>query len=75
MSTTSVYSVRIDAKIRKMIEEMPDENWQEEIRTFIEQSVKMKRKEFLLSRARENQQALIAGMPAAQAIREDRDAE
>jgi hypothetical protein len=57
-----------------MIEEMPDQNWQEEIRTLIEQSVKKKRKEYLLSRARDNQRTLISGKPAAQVIREDRDA-
>jgi hypothetical protein len=57
-----------------MIEEMPDQNWQEEIRTLIEQSVKKKRKEYLLCQARENQHLLISGIPAAQAIREDRDA-
>jgi hypothetical protein len=74
MSSTSVYSIRIDTRVRKMIEEMPDQNWQEEIRTIIEQSVKKKRKDYLLSRARENQHMLITGMPAAQAIREDRDA-
>ena len=74
MPSTSVYSVRIATRIRKMIEEMPEQNWQEEIRTLIEQSVKKKRKEYLLCRARENQHTLISGMPAAQAIREDRDA-
>ena len=74
MSSTSVYSVRIDSRVRKMIEEMPDQNWQEEIRSLIEQSVKMKRKEQLLAKARENQHGLIAGVPAAQVIREDRDA-
>ena len=74
MSLTSVYSIRIDTRVRKMIEEMPDQNWQAEIRTLIEQSVRKKRKEYLLSRARENQHMLITGMPAAHAIREDRDA-
>ena len=74
MSSTSVYSVRIDTRVRKMIEEMPDLNWQEEIRTLIEQSVKMKRKYYLLSRARENQDLLLTGISAAQEIREDRDA-
>ena len=74
MSSTSVYSIRINSRVRKMIEEMPDRNWQEEIRTLIEQSVKKRRKEFLLSRARGNQHTLVSGMPAAQAIREDRDA-
>ena len=74
MPSTSVYSVRIDTQVKKMIEEMPDQNWQEEIRTLIEQSVKKKRKEYLLSKARENQHMQIAGMPASKTIREDRDA-
>jgi hypothetical protein len=74
MSSTSVYSIRIDSRVRKMIEEMPDQNWQTEIRSLIEQSVKMKRKEQLLSKARENRHTLIAGVPAVQVIREDRDA-
>jgi hypothetical protein len=74
MSSTSVYSVRIDTRVRKMIEEMPDEDWQEEIRTFIEQTVREKRKDYLLSHARENQDKPITGVPAVQAIREDRDA-
>jgi hypothetical protein len=74
MSLTSVYSVRIDTRVRKMIEEMPDLNWQVEIRTLIEQSVKKKRKDYLLLKARENQHMLIPGIPSAQAIREDRDA-
>jgi hypothetical protein len=74
MSSTSVYSIRIDTGVRKMIDEMPDMNWQEEIRALVEQSVKKKRKEQLLSKARKNQHTLVAGMPAARAIREDRDA-
>ena len=74
MSSTSVYSIRIDTRIRKLIKEMPDQNWQEEIRTLVEQSVKKKRKEYLLSRARRNQHMPITGMPSAHAIREDRDA-
>ena len=74
MSSTSVYCIRIDTRVRKMIEEMSDQNWQKEIRILIEQSVKKKRKEYLLSPARENQHTLITGIPAAQAIREDRDA-
>jgi len=74
MSSTSVYSIRIDTRVRKMIEEMSDLNCQEEIRALIEQSVKTKRKAYLLSKARENQHRLITGMTAEQAIREDRDA-
>jgi len=57
-----------------MIEEMPDQNWHAEIRTLIEQSVRKKRKEYLLLQARKNQHTLITGKPAAQAIREERDA-
>jgi hypothetical protein len=74
MSSTSVYSIRIDARVKKMIEEIPDRDLQEEIRTLIEQAVKRKRKEQLLAQARERQQVLPRGMPAAQAVREDRDA-
>jgi hypothetical protein len=74
MSTTSVYSIRIDARVKKMIEEIPDQNLQGEIRTLIEQVVKKKRKEQLLVQARERQKVLPCGMPAAQAVREDRDA-
>ena len=50
MSSTSVYSIRIDTRVRKMIEEMPDQNWHVEIRTLIEQSVRKKRKECILSK-------------------------
>lgn len=74
MASTSVYSIRIDTRVRKMIEEMPNQDLQEEIRALIEQSVKKRRKDFLLSHARENMDTLITGMPAVQAVREDRDA-
>ena len=55
------------------MDEMPDQNLQEEIRTLIEQIVRRKRKELLLAKAREHQDLLISGIPAAQAVREDRD--
>lgn len=74
MALTSVYSIRIDSRVRKMIDEMNDQNWQEEIRALIEQSVKKKRKEHLLARAREGHRTLPVGTPAAGCIREDRDA-
>ncbi len=74
MSSTSVYSIRVDTRVRKMIEEMPDLNFQTEIRSLIEQLVKTKRKDYLLSKARENQHLRITGITAEQAIREDRDA-
>ena len=74
MSSTSVYSIRIDTRVRKMIDEIPDRNLHEEIRTLIERAVRQKRKEQLLAQARERQSAVPGSMPAAQAIREDRDA-
>jgi len=74
MSSTSVYSIRIDTRVRKMIDEMPDRNLSEEIRSLIEQAVKRKRKEQLLAQAQERQHRLSGGMPAAQSVREDRDA-
>jgi hypothetical protein len=74
MSTTSVYSVRIDARVRKIIEEIKDPLWQEEIRTLIERSARKKRKAQILARAREAHSSLNEGLPAAESIRADRDA-
>lgn len=74
MSTTSVYSIRIDSRIRKMIDELDDPAWQDELRTFIEQSVRRRRKARLLARAREAHRSLGEGPSAADLIREDRDA-
>jgi hypothetical protein len=71
--STSVYSIRIDSRVRKMIDEIPDRNLSEEIRSLIEGAVRKKRKEQLLQQARERQHILPAGTPAAQQIREDRD--
>jgi ribosomal protein L19E len=73
MSSTSVYSIRIDSRVRKMIEEMNDPNTQGEIRILIEQSVRKKRKDQILSRARDRNQALMQGAPSSKYIREDRD--
>jgi hypothetical protein len=74
MSTTSVYSVRIDARVRKIIEEINDPLWQEEIRALIERSARKKRKAQILARAREAHRSLKEGLPAAESIRADRDA-
>jgi hypothetical protein len=75
MASTSVYSIRIDSRVRKMIDEIPDRNLPEEIRSLIERAVRRKRKEQLLAQARERQQHILPdSIPAAQAIREDRDA-
>lgn len=73
MRSTSVYSIRIDSRVRKMIDEIPDRSLPEEIRSLIEGAVRRKRKEQLLEQARERQHILPAGIPAARMIREDRD--
>ena len=56
------------------MDEIPEGNLQEEIRTIIEHTVREKRKELLLVRARNRQDLSIDGMPSDQVIREDRDA-
>jgi hypothetical protein len=57
-----------------MIDELDDPAWQDELRTFIEQSVRRRRKARLLARAREARRSLGEGPSAADLIREDRDA-
>jgi len=74
MSTTSVYSIRIDARVRKIIEEINDPSWQEEVRTLIERAARKKRKAQILARAREAHRSQEEGLPAAESIRTDRDA-
>jgi hypothetical protein len=74
MSTKSVYSVRIDSRVRKMMEEMGDLDWQEKIRRLIEDSVRKERKDMILARAKRACRDQPAGPPAAAIIREDRDA-
>jgi hypothetical protein len=74
MSTTSVYSIRIDAKAKKIIEEINDPSWQEEIRVLIEQSARKKRKAQLLANVRKAHRFMSKGAPAAESVREDRDA-
>lgn len=73
MSTQSVYSIRIPEKIRELMKEMKDVNWQEEIRTMVEELVKKKKKERLLFEA-EKMRKDMKTINAAELIREDRDA-
>lgn len=70
---TSVYSIRIDSRIRKMIDELPGCGCQEEIRNLIENTVRKKRREQLLARAQTRHDTMSAGMPAVGIIREARD--
>lgn len=70
---TSVYSIRIDSRIRRMIDELPGNGCKEEIRALIENTVRMRCREQLLNRALKRQQTKMPGIPAARIIREARD--
>ena len=74
MSTKTVYSIRVPVELRKMMEEMKEINWQEEIRRRVEELVKNKSKERLLAEAKEIRKDMKADVSAAELIREDRDA-
>ncbi len=74
MSTKTVYSIRIPAELRRMMEEMKEINWQVEVRHLLEEFVKNKSKERLLARAKELRKDMKTGDSAALLIREDRDA-
>ena len=74
MSTKTVYSIRVPVELRKMMEELKEINWQEEIRRLVEELVKTKSKERLLADAKEIRKAMKADVSAAELIREDRDA-
>ena len=53
MSTKTIYSIRVLVELRKMMEEMKEINWQEEIRRMVVEPVKNKSKERLLAEAKE----------------------
>lgn len=74
MSTKSVYSVRIDPRVRNMMEEMSELDWQEKIRHLIEDEVRKERRQQLLARAKQAHHDQPAGPPAGDLIRDDRDA-
>jgi len=74
MPTKTVYSIRVPVELRKMMEEMRDINWQEEIRKVVEELVKNKRKEILLAEAKKIRKDMEADVSASELIREDRDA-
>ena len=69
---TSVYSIRIDSRVRKMIDEIGGA-FPEEIRALIEDTVRKRRKELLLARAQARLDTGRTDMSAAYSIREDRD--
>ena len=72
---TGVYSIRLDGRVRRMMDEMDDINWQTEIRETVEKLVKEKKKQRLLAEAQELwKQQTPSEISAAEMIREDRDA-
>ncbi len=72
---TDVYSIRIDGRTRRMMDEMNDINWQAEIRQAVERMVREKKKQRLLAEAQELwKQQTPSEISAAEMIREDRDA-
>ena len=73
MSTKSVYSIRIPAQFRKMMDEMDDVNWQEEIRQLTIRLIQEESKKRLLRDA-ENIRKKMKDVEASELIREDRDA-
>jgi hypothetical protein len=74
MSTKAVYSIRVSGELRKTMEELTEVNWQEEIRSIVEELVKNKCKEKLLAEAKAIRKAMKADVSAAELIRADRDA-
>ena len=71
----TVYTLRIPSQVRQMMEGMKDVNWQSEIRQAIEDLVRERRREKLLSDAGEvRKKTMNIGISASEMIREDRDA-
>jgi len=73
MSTKSVYSIRIPSQFRKMMDEMDDVNWQEEIRQLTIRLIQEESKKRLLRDA-ESIRKKMKDVEASELIREDRDA-
>ena len=73
MSAKSVYSIRIPVKFRKMMDQMDDVNWQEEMRNAAIELIKSKSRKRLLKDAQELR-GQISDVESAALIREDRNA-
>lgn len=74
MSTKTVYSIRIPTKFRRIMDEMEDVNWQEEIREVTLKLIKEKNKKRLLKESEEIRKVMKVGVDSAELIREDRNA-
>lgn len=72
---TSVYSIRLESRLRKIMDEMDDINWQVEIKQAVEKMIKERKKQRILARAQERWKDQVENeVGAAAMIREDRDA-
>jgi homoserine kinase len=70
-----VYTIRIPADVRQMMDDMKETNWQSDIRQAVEDLVRERRRQKLLAEAREIRKATKnIGISASELIREDRDA-
>lgn len=74
MSTKSVYSIRIQTKYRKMMDEMDDINWQQEIRQLTIKLIQEESKKKLLENAGTLRNKM-KDVKSAELIREDRDSQ
>ncbi len=75
MTTSCVYTIRIPAEIRQMMDEMKDVNWQSDIKRAVEDLVRERKRQKLLAEAREIRKGTKnIGVSASELIREDRDA-
>ena len=75
MPSSSVYTIRVPNEIREMMDEMKDVNWQSDIRQAVEELVRERRRQKLLSEADEiRKKTMNIGVSASDLIREDRDA-
>jgi hypothetical protein len=73
--STCVYSIRLEDRVRKIMNEMPEVNWQAEIKQLVERMIREKKKQRLLAEAQDlwtDQKPNTIG--AAEMIRADRDA-
>jgi len=75
MTTSCVYTIRIPADVRQMMDDMKDINWQSDIKQTVVDLVRERRRQKLLAEAREIRKATKnIGISASELIREDRDA-
>ena len=72
---SEVYSVRIPKRLKAALEEMRDVNWQDELRSFLEDRVREEYVRRQLDLAKSLRAQMKASVESADVIREDRDAD